>query len=350
MAYTDIDDPSEYFTTTLYTGTGATRSVTNTANAGDFRPDWVWIKARSFAESHMLYDSTRGATKDLRSDGSNAENTNTTGLTSFDTNGFSTGSMQNVNKNTSTYVAWQWKANGGTTSSNTDGSITSTVQANTTAGFSIVTYTGTGANTTVGHGLGIKPQFIIVKNRTDGSNWEVYSEALDNTGNTYLSLNGSVGGESDFNMFNDTAPTTSVFSVGTRNETNGSNDNIVAYCFRSIQGYSKFGSYVGNGNANGTFVYTGFKPAWIIVKRTDGGSTGWLIYDTARDTFNEADAVLQAHVTTAEVTAADIDILSNGWKFRTTDVAVNGSGATYIYAAFAESPFVSSEGVPTTAR
>ena len=354
MAYTTVDDGSEYFTTTLYTGNESTNAITNSANAGDFQPDWVWLKSRNSATHHRLYDSSRGALKNLISSASNTEATTSNSLTSFDSNGFTLGSDDNSNQNTKTFVAWQWKANGGTTSSNGDGNITSTVQANTTAGFSIVLFTGNAtAGQTVGHGLGVKPEIIFAKNRSNGNNWNVYAEPVDNTGNNYLSLNGTVGKESDFNMWNDTAPTSSVITLGDRNETNGSSHNMVFYCFHSVKGYSKIGSYTGNGNADGTFVYTGFKPAWIMLKRTDS-SNNWNIFDSKRDVDNQVGNVLYANLTSAEEADASHssanDFLSNGFKLKETGNAVNGSGATYIYMAFAEHPFVSSEGVPVTAR
>ena len=354
MAYTTVDDGSEYFTTTLYTGNESTNAITNSANAGDFQPDWVWLKSRNSATHHRLYDSSRGALKNILSSAANTEATTANSLTSFDSNGFTLGSDDNSNQNTKTFVAWQWKANGGTTSSNGDGNITSTVQANTTAGFSIVLFTGNAtAGQTVGHGLGVKPEIIFAKNRSNGNNWNVYAEPVDNTGNNYLSLNGTVGKESDFNMWNDTAPTSSVITLGDRNETNGSSHNMVFYCFHSVKGYSKIGSYTGNGNADGTFVYTGFKPAWIMLKRTDS-SNNWNIFDSKRDVDNQVGNVLYANLTSAEEADASLssanDFLSKGFKLKETGNAVNGSGATYIYMAFAEHPFVSSEGVPVTAR
>ena len=354
MAYTTVDDGSEYFTTTLYTGNESTNAITNSANAGDFQPDWVWLKSRNSATHHRLYDSSRGALKNILSSAANTEATTANSLTSFDSNGFTLGSDDNSNQNTKTFVAWQWKANGGTTSSNGDGNITSTVQANTTAGFSIVLFTGNAtAGQTVGHGLGVKPEIIFAKNRSNGNNWNVYAEPVDNTGNNYLTLNGTVAKESDFNMWNDTAPTTSLITLGDRNETNGSSHNMVFYCFHSVKGYSKIGSYTGNGNADGTFVYTGFKPAWIMLKRTDS-TNNWNIFDSKRDVDNQVGNVLYANLSNAEEADASHssanDFLSNGFKLRETGNAVNGSGATYIYIAFAEHPFVSSKGVPVTAR
>ena len=340
----------------MYTGNESTNAITNSANAGDFQPDWVWLKSRNSATHHRLYDSSRGALKNILSSAANTEATTANSLTSFDSNGFTLGSDDNSNQNTKTFVAWQWKANGGTTSSNGDGNITSTVQANTTAGFSIVLFTGNAtAGQTVGHGLGVKPEIIFAKNRSNGNNWNVYAEPVDNTGNNYLSLNGTVGKESDFNMWNDTAPTSSVITLGDRNETNGSSHNMVFYCFHSVKGYSKFGKYKGNATSgdDGTFVYTGFKPAWIMVKSDSNSGQEWVIFDNKRDPFNVADAWIYAQATTVEDSGGaerDVDFLSNGFKFRNAGGPTSYSGRDYIYLAFAEHPFVSSEGVPVTAR
>jgi len=351
MAYTTIDDPSAHFHTQLYTGDGnATQAITNDANAGDFQPDWLWLKRRSDAEHHMLADSSRGVGKRLRSNTTDAEDNN--GLTSFNTDGFTTLSSAVWNASSETYVAWQWKANGGSTSSNTDGDITSTVQVNATAKFSILTYTGNATDgNTVGHGLGVKPDVIIVKGNHGDYNWNNRYTALESLGNGYvlhLDLDGGTWNET--NKFTTTAPTTAVFSLGNHG-TNISGTAHVAYCWAEVQGFSKFGSYTGNGDSDGTFVYTGFKPAWLMVKRTDDAGE-WSIYDTARKTFNVGDLRLNAETNAAEDTHAVNyhDILSNGFKMRNTDAARNGSGNTYIYAAFAESPFVTSGGVPCTAR
>jgi hypothetical protein len=349
MAYTTIDDGSAHFTTTLYTGNASTNAITNSANAGDFQPDWVWLKSRNSATHHRLYDSSRGALKNILSSAANTEATTANSLTSFDSNGFTLGSDDNSNQNTKTFVAWQWKANGGTTSSNGDGNITSTVQANTTAGFSIVLFTGNAtAGQTVGHGLGVKPEIIFAKNRSNGNNWNVYAETVDNTGDNTLTLNGTGAKNNSFNMWNDTAPTSSVITLGDRNETNGSSHNMVFYCFNSVKGYSKFSSYTGNGNADGTFVYMGFKPAFILIKRD--ASESWIISDTTRDPFNKttAEEYILANSSGAAAAGLQYDFLSNGIKFRGT--SQNESGATYYYFAFAEHPFVSSKGVPVTAR
>jgi len=351
MAYTTIDDPSEYFTTTLYTGDGqANRTVTNSANAGDFQPDWLWIKGRSHARHHHIYDSSRGATKWLQSSNTDAEATQAeAGVNSFDSNGFTEdfeSSNYGFNVNNETFVAWQWTANGGTTASNTDGSITSTVQANTDAGFSIVSFTGTGATTTVGHGLGVTPKFFIIKSRSTG-NWWTYTMVIDGSLD-YLQLE-TTNAKADSGL---TAPTSSVFYVNSSVAPN--TENIIAYCFKNIQGYSRIGKYVGMGGEDGTFVYTGFKPAWVMIKRTNAVGA-WEIYDTKRALYGNSPSSkdLQADSTGAENASTignGIDILSNGFKPTTGTLYLNGAGSTYIYLAFAERPFVTSKGTPTTAR
>ncbi len=354
----------DYFNTVLYTGNGSTQSITGVG----FQPDWSWLKARDGAGSgrqHMLFDSLRGATKDLNSHNTSAEATVSTSLTSFDSDGFSIGADSDVNTNAESFVSWNWNAGGAPTANNSAGngatptagsvkidgsnlgsalagSLAATkLSANTTAGFSVVTWTAASDSGTVAHGLTSAPEMIIAKPLGDGTNWYVmHTPGAVVPASNVLNLDSTAAAfNPGVNHFDDTYPTSTVFSFGGYLGDDLSNDDKVAYCFHSVEGYSKIGSYTGNGNADGTFVYTGFRPAWIMVKQSSGGSTGWLIYDTARDTFNEADAVLQAHVTTAEVTAADIDIVSNGWKFRTNDSAVNGSSATYIYLAFAEAPF-----------
>jgi hypothetical protein len=353
MAYTTIDDPSAHFHTQLYSGTGSAQSITNDANAGDFQPDWVWVKKRTggTARNHTLTDSTRGATKGLFSSLNDAEATNAQGLTSFNSDGFSVGTYNNFNESDGTYVAWQWKANGGTTSSNSDGSITSTVQANTTAGFSIVTYTGTGSNATVGHGLGATPKAYIVKNRTDAADWFVYHGSLGTPVNEYVQLNSTNAVGSNSGTWNSN-PTSSVFGLGsTFGALNGSSKNYVAYVFAEKQGYSKIGSYTGNGNDDGPFVYTGFKPAWLLIKRTDSAQN-WNLHDNKRSTFNTTKADLFPNLNNAEETGNGnfIDFLSNGFKHRASTNSLNASSGDFIYMAFAEHPFVSSKGVPVTAR
>ena len=359
MAYTTIDDPSEYFTTTLYTGNGSDdRSITNSANAGNFKPDWLWVKQRNTTRHHILNDSNRGATKNISSSLTNAESTGADGIQAFETNGFQVGTDTDVNQNSGTYVAWQWKANGGTTSTNNDGNQTTTVQANTTAGFSIVTYEGTDAVNTYGHGLGAAPEFIVIKNYDQNGNWVVYHSGINFPTDDliYLNLNEAVNQHNP--TFNNTAPTSSVFTLGNYSLSNNSGDSHVAYCFTPIQGYSKFGKYQGNSNANGPFIYCGFKPAWVMVKRSDSAND-WRMHDNKRTLAtvsgrNPINRRLLAHDSGAEVTAdgseSEMDLLSNGFKINSTSAGLNNSSGTYLYMAFAESPFVTSGGTPTHAK
>jgi len=351
-AFTTIDDPSAYFQVKLYTGTGATQSITNDGNS-NLQPDLVWVKTRSIAHWHNLFDSSRGATKLVFSNSTTNEATRSTSLTSFNTDGFTVGADTvgtDVNGLNRPHVAWQWKANGGTTSSNTAGNITSTVQVNSTAGFSIVKWTGNeNSSATVGHGLGVKPDMVFFKRRNATYNWVVYCGQLGIVGGNnmfaYLNLTNAAEQGAGFN-----------FTSTTITPTNGAPTNsglMLAYCFVAKQGYSKFGKYVGNGNANGAFVYTGFKPALVITKPSSAVGS-WSIYDHKRTGYNTIDVWLRANGTDAESTSAisgpDIDILSNGFKLRSADNTLNANGTTYIYMAFAENPFVTSTGVPACAR
>ena len=355
MAYTTIDDPSAHFQTLLYTGDGtSSQAQTNTGNS-DLHPDWVWIKKRAggTARAHQLYDSSRGVTKLLHSNSDGAESTQSAGLTAFGSDGFTVGDDDGIGANTATYVAWQWKANGGTTTSfNESGNNPGgTIQTNTTAGFSIITTTGTGATGTIAHGLGAVPHWWISKQRSNAENWAVYHVSNTSAPETeILTLNTTDATADNANAYNDTAPTSTNLTVHTKNEVNTDGRTYVHYVFAPIQGYSKFGSYTGNGNADGPFVYTGFKPAWLIIKRTSS-SGDWLLWDNKRDTSNVTDAVLKPNSNAAENTGYwYIDFLSNGFKIRATDAEINQSGGTLIYMAFAEHPFVSSKGVPVTAR
>jgi len=343
MAYTTIDDPSAYFHTQLYTGTGSELSVTNNANAGDFKPDWIWIKQRNASTDHGMFDSTRGVTKNLKTNKTDTESTEVQSVKTFNTDGFTLGTSGDYNGSSDTHVAWQWKANGGTTSTDTNGAVDSTVQANTTAGFSIVTWTSAGS-TNVGHGLGVAPNLIIIKARNAAENWLVGSDEIVWTKRIRLNTTDASANSSAFGQ----APTSSIFYCSPAN----ASYNYVAYCFAEKQGYSKFGSYTGNGNADGTFVYTGFKPAWIMTKRTDANNEAWNIQDNKRSPFNVQDNFIQTD-SDAEGSAGGTgiwDALSNGFKLRQNLSSTNNSGSNYIYMAFAESPFVSSKGVPTTAR
>ena len=343
-----INKPSEYFNTKLYTGNGGTQSITGVG----FQPDWTWIKCRSAANGHTLWDSVRGVTKFIDSAFNYPEQTNVNGLTSFNSDGFSVGTLGDVNANAATQVSWNWLA-GGTASSNTDGSITSTVSANTTSGFSIVSYTGTGSLATVGHGLGVAPKMVIVKNLIDSEPWIVYHSGIDATApqDYHLRLNTTDAKVDEAAIWNDTAPTSSVFSLGSSGAPNGSGDATIAYCFAEKKGFSKFGSYTGNGNADGTFIYTGFKPAFVIRKRTDT-TADWRIDDSKRDGYNVIPFTLFPNLNNEETTSSGyyVDLLSNGFKCRGTSVNQNASGGTYIYMAFAENPLVGTNNIPTTAR
>jgi hypothetical protein len=354
MAYTTIDDPSAYFHIQLYTGNGTAigsggNAITNNANSGDFKPDWTWHKVRSTTNDHQIYDSSRGVKIRLNTNATNSDFTLNEGLQSFDTNGFTVGSDAGVNQSSQTFVAWQWKANGGsrTTFTESGDNPGGGYQANTTAGFSIVDFVGTGANGTVQHGLGVAPRWYIIKNRDRSANWQVYHE--DNGNTHYIKLNTTGVKLDNHEIFNDTSPTSSVFSVGIDQSVNFNGENHIAYVFAEIQGYSKFGSYTGNGNNDGPFVYTGFKPAWGLFRRTDA-TENWFLFDSTRDPVNPNNDRLLPDVSNAESESEELDFLSNGFKIRTGSSAVNTSGGTYIYMAFAEHPFVSSEGVPVTAR
>ena len=358
-----IDDGSEYFNTVLYTGNGTNpRSLTGVG----FQPDFTWIKNRTDAWGHGLADSTRGGGKTLITNSTAVEQTNYTSgyVDSFDSDGFTVDDGASgddfVNQTSDNYVSWNWLANGGTTSSNTDGSITSTVQANTTAGFSIVTYTGNAtAGATVGHGLGTTPALIILKSRSSADDWMVgHKDYVGNPAENLLLNSTSALATADDQQGSTwyrTPFTSTVFTLGDgqlgdwTGRTNGSGKSIIGYCFAPIEGYSKFGKYTGNGSTNGTFIYTGFKPAWVVSKRID--STGdWLMRDTTRDPYNVTSLFLKANASNAEASSGDIDIVSNGFKWRSSTAGQNGSGASYIYMAFAENPFVTSGGLPVTAR
>ena len=347
MAYTTIDKPTDYFNTKLYTGNASTNAITGVG----FQPDWVWLKNRSSAYHHRLFDSVRGTTKNLSSNRTDAESTES-GLTSFDSDGFTLGSDGGANNNTDNYVSWNWLA-GGSASSNSNGSITSSVSANQTAGFSIVSYTGTGSAATVGHGLGSELACYIIKQRDSTGGWIVYHKGNTSSPETdYLRLD-KTDATVDDAIFNDTAPTSSVFSIGTNAPVNTSSGTYISYCFAEKKGYSKFGSYTGNGNANGPLIYTGFKPAWIMIKESSHAANSWHIRDNKRSTFNVVNDSIYANSNIAEVTnnsALNTDFLSNGFKLRNNDTNDNGSGRTYIYMCFAEAPFVTSTGIPTTAR
>ena len=335
-----IANGAQYMAATTYTGTGATQTIndgTNTAIGTTFQPDFVWLKSRSAATDHALYDVVRGTTLDLASNTAAAETTQSTGLTAFGSTGFTIGALAKINTNAATYVAWQWKA-GGTALSNTAGSITSSVSANPTAGFSVVTFTAPASgNFTVGHGLNASPAMMILKDRSAVVSWVVWHKSLSNPAQSYLSISNTNGAGANTTVWGNTAPTSTVMTLGVGGAMNAS-DATVAYCFSEVAGYSAFGSYTGNGSSDGVFIYTGFRPRFFMWKRTD--TTGnWDIMDTSRDTYNLTGNQLFPNLSNAELAGGVGDMLSNGFKFRDGSSGNNASGGTYIYAAFAENPF-----------
>ena len=352
MAYTDIDDSSAYFQVKTYAGTGNAQGITLDGNS-DMQPDWVWFKNRTIDSNHALFDSVRGATIVLNSNATTADATEAQMLKSFDSNGFTVGTDSTVNDNDSgtiNIVSWNWKA--GTSFSNdasstSVGSVDSTGSVSTDAGFSIINVVkGNTTAHTVAHGLGAVPQMIIGKSRTGSSyRWIVYHQAIGNTHALYL--NEDFAKTDSVTFWNDTTPTSSVFSLGTDNSWNGTS---IFYCFAEKKGYSKFGSYTGNGNSDGPFFYLGFKPAFVMVKNT-AAAKNWYIFNNKTLGFNQRNDYLDANTTDAEENGNnEIDILSNGFKLRSGGTGTNKSGDKYIYMAFAENPFVTSTGVPATAR
>jgi len=333
-----ITKPNQHFDATLYTGTSAAQTITN---AGAFQPDLVWMKARNNANYHWLTNSVTGTGEYLSSNDTIAARTGVTdALTSFNSNGFSLGVNTSdaylaagVNYTGRTYVGWQWKG-GGTAVTNTSGATQSQVSANTTSGFSVVTYTSpnTLVDTTIGHGLGAIPQFIIVKNRDASFNWDIWHKDLSSGYGLVFATDAQTAGR-----WSTTTPTSTVFTAKYNYE-HVSTNKFVAYCWTPIAGFSQFGSYTGNGSTDGPFIYTGFRPRFIMFKRTD--STGdWTMVDTSRNTYNVMTYRLYANLNNAEDTDTPCDSLSNGFKIRTTAATVNASSGTFIYAAFAENPF-----------
>ena len=354
MAYTTIDDPSVYFQTALYAGDGSSSNAITNGGNSDLQPDWIWIKDRSATNGHGVQDTSRGIAKVLFTNGNDSEDQYTnTMVSSVQSDGFTVPNNSNSNTNTNNYVAWQWKANGGTTTTNDAsstgvGSIDSVYQANTTAGFSIVTYTGTGSTATVAHGLGAVPDMLIFKKRSAQDNWYVYHKQLTN--DYYLVLDTTGAKNNDVNIWNDTDPTSTVFSIANAG-VHADGKTMVCYAFAEKKGYSRFGMYRGNGAADGTFVFTGFKPSFLMFKALSG-TENWGIFDNKRNTQtgNPRDIYLMPSATNADSAESDsVDFLSNGFKWRIDSGFRNGNGVDFIYMAFAESPFASSEGVPTTA-
>ena len=342
MAYTTIDDPSAHFQTALYTGTGSSHSITNDGNS-DLQPDFIWIKERDGTGQHGAFDSSRGVQKELKIDETGAEGTASQSVTAFNSDGFTVGTAGDYNGSDNLQVAWQWKCNGGTTSSNTDGNVTVTLQANTTAGFSIGTWTSNGGTSgTIGHGLGARPDIVITKERDDTGNWNVIVPDYASNQMGFLQSTSAFGVASGIN------------TVGSSTFTDGdgadSNDRVF-YAFRSIQGYSKIGQYKGNGDADGTFVYTGFKPAFLIAKEA-GATRNWTMAASKLQTAGNGTNTNshQPNIAGAQDANERMDWLSNGFKLRTISTTWNTDNGTFIYAAFAKNPFVTSGGVPCTAR
>jgi len=350
MAYTTINKSSEHFGTLLWTGDNTNdRDITGL----DFTPSLSWIKPRSSVGNHGLFDAVRGADKSIRPNETRVEDTSPSNkdLDSFISGGIRVDQSNYIdtNSNGTTTVAWNWKANGAG-SANTYGSINSTVSVDTTAGFSIVKWTGTGANATVGHGLGAVPKMIIVKNTTgSGWSWYIYHASIGATKNLYLNNNDAP--VTDSSRWQDTTPTSSVFYLGSNGGVNGNGNTMIAYCFAEKTGYSKFGSYTGNGNADGSFVYTGFKPKFVLWKRTEDAGYDWDLYDTARDTYNVAfkELITNSNAVESSSTVLSLDILSNGFKLRTSNGNGNDNNKPYIFMAFGQS-LVGSNDIPCTAR
>ena len=351
-AYTTIDNPGEYFNTVLYTGNAGTQSITGVG----FQPDFFWGKSRSNTKNHALHDSVRGVTKRLISNTTGEEATVAASVTAFGSDGFSLGSDTTSNANGNTFVAWNWKAETSFTndaSSTSVGTIDSAGSFNNDAGFSIVSFTGTGSAGTIKHGLNSALSIIIVKGRDFVDNWCMFHSSLG--GGKKLKLNTTGAEIASSSAWNNTSPTSSVFSVADDGETNNNGSAMIAYCFAEKQGYSKFGSYTGNGNANGTFIYTGFKPAFFLQKKSSASGSYWSLWDNKRSASgsNPIGRRLFPNVSAVESeqdSSPMADFCSNGVKLRQTDADYNGSGVTYIYMAFAENPFVTSTGVPATAR
>ena len=350
MAYTTINKSTDHFNTLLYTGNDTDgRAITGVG----FQPDWVWFKGRNYATDHEVFDPVRGVTNYIITNGTNVQASNSNRLQSFDSDGFTLGNSTSVNKNYN-YVAWNWKAGNSAGSSNSDGNLTSTVSANTTAGFSIVKYTSDGSGTTIGHGLGVEPNVILLKNISDAENWVGHFSSIHsssgNGNNLYLNLTNADSSDSQTVTARSATTFTCANLGGPANASSAK--NYIAYCFAEKKGFSKFGKYTGNGNADGTFIYTGFKPAFLLSKMSSG-TQGWFLVDNKRENpFNPVDGSLHPNSTAVEDTSSNffVDFTSNGFKLRDNDAQLNGDGSTYVYMAFAEAPFVGTNNIPATAR
>jgi len=329
MAYTTIDDPSAYFQVTLYTGDGSTTNAITNGGNSDLQPDMVWLKDRGAANWHSITDVARGHSKAIFPNEDDAEDSSNAYVKAFNSDGFTLGSAgSDVNANNNTYVSWQWKESA-------------------TSGFDIVTFTGNQTARTISHSLSAKPEWLWIKNREKVESWHTQHGALGATKTAESNTTGAFGTGST--IWNDTEPTTSVFSVGNNGNINETGSGIVVFLWASKQGFSKFGSYSGNGNADGAFVYTGFKPAFVMIKRTNATSN-WRIFDNKRLGYNSSNSQSYPNLANAEDTGTNLDFYSNGFKLLSTSGDINNGSGTYIYMAFAEQPFVTSTGVPATAR
>ena len=345
MAYSTIDDPTLYFNTVLYAGTGSEQTVSGV----NFSPGLTWLKSRSNGQPNVLSDSVRGGNKQLYTADTQAETTYGQYLKSFNSDGFVLGTDSGINQSSQTFVSWNWKA-GGSASNNTDGNKTISLSVNTTAGFSVGTYAGTGQDSTIGHGLGAVPDWLMIKNRSSGSRkWQLWHNGLTGT-NKYLAIDRSDAELTDSASWDNTAHSNTVWNTYGSGEANQNGENFVCYAWTSIKGFSKFGSYTGNANANGPFIYTGFKPAWIMTKQINGGSS-WIVHDNKRDPINTVTEYFTVEENDAAGTLANsFDLCSNGFKVRTSNGDRNSSGDSFAYWAFAESPLVNSEGIPNNAK
>jgi hypothetical protein len=361
MAYTTIDDPSQFFQCALYTGNSNYNTITNDGNS-DLAPDIIWGKCRSTTKTHYFYDSIRGVENRVETDNSANQDANTNGVLNFYTDGFRLGSGNTENDNGESFVAWQWKVNGGTVANNTDANTTTSVQTNLAAGITIGTYEGNSTNgNSIGHGLGAIPDFFMIKGYSGVGTkyWIIGCPNIASMANgaskiLYLDLNNAV--TNDTSTWGNVNLTSTTVTINSGQYVNHANSNYMFYAFKNIQGYSKVGEYVGNGSANGPFVYTGFKPAFVMVKNTSQAAN-WEIFDHKRSPSNVANLKLGANLTAAEngsdlgtTSQNNIDMLSNGFKMRTGNTDTNVSGNVYMYISFAENPFVTSTGIPTTAR
>ena len=345
MAYTTIDDPSAYFQTALYTGNAGTQTITNDGNS-DLQPDFLWFKERSEAGNHQLINTVSGINKKLMSNSSNGESTQTNYVTAIGSDSFSIGNNNGINQNSVTNVCWQWKA-GGSASNNTDGNTTTSVSVNQTAGFSIMKYDGDGNESTIGHGLGAEPEYLIFKEIDGAESWRVWSKYSPDTSTKALALNLTDAMFSQTNWIG--AISSSTITIGSDSSINTSGNSYICYAFAPKKGYLAIGKYKGNGDADGPFIYTGFKPAFLLYKNTDTADS-FFLHDNKRQGFNDQNELLFADSTQAESTVDRIRFTANGFKALDSDKGVNKSGDNYIYIAIAEAPLVNSEGVPTTAR